>query len=154
MGSGKSSVARAYAKRNKVYFLDTDTMIESAENRSIEEIFENKGEAYFRNLERELVLWLNSNVSNAIISTGGGMIIHCDEINKLGRSVYLKVPFSSIMSRMSPVELAKRPLFKDEKKARLMYEERNSIYEKKSDLIIDADCKIEEAVARLSSAIS
>jgi len=154
MGSGKSSVARAYAKTSNTYFLDTDAMIESAQNRSIEEIFQTEGEAYFRDLEKELVAWLKDNVSNAIISTGGGMLAHCEELSALGHMVYLKVPFLSIMSRMSPDELAKRPLFKDKEKAERIYEERNSMYEQKAEIIIDADCDVKEVVSRLSSAIN
>jgi len=154
MGSGKSSIARAYSKKNEYYFLDTDDMIESLENRSIDKIFEAEGEAYFRSLEKELVSWLKDNVSHAIISTGGGMLQHCEQLKELGTVIYLEVPFSTIVSRMSPSELQKRPLFQDKEEAKSMYEQRDSIYRKNSDLILDADCSINELVSRLSSAIA
>lgn len=154
MGCGKSSVGKALAKGSEYFFLDTDAMIESAEGKSIDTIFSTKGEKYFRGLEEEMVLWLKENVSNAIISTGGGMLVYCDALNDVGKIVYLKVPFEVILSRMSEVELEKRPLFKDKEKAKQMYEERDLIYTKKADLIIDANASLEEVSFKLSCEIA
>jgi len=154
MGSGKSSVGTKFAKQSKYDFLDTDKMIESSEGKSIGEIFKDKGEAYFRSLEEETVKWLRKNAQNSVISTGGGMLVYCDELKEVGKIVYLKVPFSSIMSRMTSEELQKRPLFKDREKAQEMYNIRDSIYENRADIIIDADTNLDEVVLRLSSAVA
>ena len=154
MGSGKSSVGKALAKQSEYYFLDTDAMIESSEGKKIDTIFNENGEEYFRKLEEETVQWLRSNVKQAIISTGGGMLVYCEALKDVGKVIYLRVPFSTIMSRMNSDELAKRPLFKDAQKAKALYNERDAIYEKKADLIIDADSSFEDVLTKLSAAVS
>jgi len=153
MGSGKSSVGRHLAKDNKAYFLDTDAMIESAEGKEISKIFEEEGEEYFRYLEKTTARWLKDNVNEAVISTGGGMLVYCEELKEVGTVIYLKVPFKTILSRMKKDELEKRPLFKDLQKAEAMYNERNSIYEKRADITIDADAKLEEVLVRIQKAL-
>ena len=72
MGVGKGTIARALIQKTKRFGLDTDDLIESMENRKIKAIFEADGEAYFRKLEKKTAKWLEKNVKNAIISTGGG----------------------------------------------------------------------------------
>lgn len=154
MGSGKSSVGRLLAKEKKSYFLDTDAMIESAEGKSIQKLFDDNGEEYFRQLEKETVIWLKNNVKEAVISTGGGMLVYCEELKEVGTIVYLRVPFETILSRMTSQELEKRPLFKDIQKAEVMYAERNSFYEKKADIIIDADADIQTVLSRVRAEIA
>jgi len=154
MGSGKSSIGKRLVKDTDRYFLDTDALIESAEGESIDDIFKNNGEVYFRNKEEETVNWLKENVSKAIISTGGGMLVYCEALKEVGKIIYLKVPFDVILSRMNKDELSKRPLFQNIDKAKEMYEKRDLIYTEKADLIIDANASLEEVVLRLSSEIS
>jgi len=154
MGSGKSAVGRLLAKSKQNFFLDTDAMIESAEGKSIPKIFEEDGEEYFRSLEESVVSWLINNVNDAVISTGGGMLVYCEKLKEVGKIVYLKVPFETIMSRMDKNELKKRPLFNDLEKARVLYDERNSVYEKRADIIISADASIEVVFSRLRDAVA
>lgn len=154
MGSGKSSIGRLLAKNRDKYFLDTDAIIENAEGQSILSIFEKHSESYFRMLEEKTVSWLKSSVKNAVISTGGGMLVYCQELKDVGKIIYLKVPFETILSRMNKSELEKRPLFKDEKKAKQMYDERDSIYEEKADLIVDANADMKTVLSRVISALN
>ena len=153
MGSGKSSIGRLIAKENGSYFLDTDAMIESAEGKSINEIFNEKGEAYFRSLEIQTVQWLKENVNAAVMSTGGGMLASCEELKGLGRIVYLKVSFETILKRMSSEELEKRPLFKNISKAKELYEKRHAMYEENADIILDANQKLEEILTAYKKAL-
>ncbi len=143
MGSGKSTVGRLLARHRGSYFLDTDAMIESAEGRSIADIFDQEGETYFRTLEKKTVQWLKENVKHSVISTGGGMLVYCEELSEVGTVIYLKVPFDTILSRMSAEELRKRPLFQDRDKAKRLFTERNDIYERRADIIINADDTLE-----------
>lgn len=154
MGSGKSSVGKLLAKQENRSFMDTDAMIENNEGLRIQEIFDQKGESYFRRLENESVTWLKDNVQNAVISTGGGMLVHCDGLKDVGLIVYLRVPFSTILQRMSKEELEKRPLFKDIKTAEALYDERDKVYERKADVIVDADTDINTVLTRLLDAIT
>lgn len=153
MGSGKSTLGRLLAKETGAYFLDTDSMIESSQGKSVTGIFKENGEAYFRILENETVHWLKENVSNAIISTGGGMLVYCEELKEVGKVIYLSVPFETIMSRMNAKERDKRPLFKDVAEAQKIYDERDAIYREKADIIINADSHIDTVLARLRAQI-
>lgn len=153
MGSGKSSVGRLLAKERGLYFLDTDSMIESLAGKDIPRIFADEGESYFRLLELKTVKWLKNSVKDAVISTGGGMITHCEGLKEVGRVIYLNLPFEAILSRLDAFELAKRPLFSDMKKAEQMYKERHTIYSEKADIIIDADADIQSVITRVCAEI-
>ena len=67
MGSGKSTVGRYLAKELNYHFLDTDQLIEKKENRTIEAIFKDSGESYFRNIERNIINQFE-NIINALIN--------------------------------------------------------------------------------------
>ena len=74
MGSGKTTVGRQLAKALEMKFVDIDRLISMREGKSIPEIFKEKGEAYFRKLENQIVKE-ESEDNNVVISTGGGVII-------------------------------------------------------------------------------
>jgi len=145
MGVGKGTVARALAKKSNLFAVDTDDLIESLENRKIKDIFAKEGEEHFRKLEKKCALWLQKNVKNSIISTGGGFYKQ-KNIKKIGKIVYLKSSFEAILQRLqnhpnAVKKLSKRPLFKDLKKAKELYKQRVKEYEKLSDLTITVENK-------------
>lgn len=72
MGAGKTSVGRLVAELLHFQYLDTDEMIQSRTGRTISSIFEEEGEAAFRNLEQQVVKEL-ANRKRTVISTGGGL---------------------------------------------------------------------------------
>ncbi len=74
MGTGKSEVARRVAERLGRPFVDMDVLIEEREGMSIPDIFAQKGEAYFRRLEAELVRELAAQ-EGLVIATGGGALV-------------------------------------------------------------------------------
>jgi len=137
MGSGKSTIGRILAKDLGTYFLDTDILIESFENRSIRDIFENEGEEAFRNMERRCFEWIKNCVNNTVISVGGGLPVFIPEIKEAGKVVYLKVSFDDILKRMNEKELEKRPLFQNIDKAKDLFNKRDEIYSKLADIIIE-----------------
>ena len=143
MGVGKGTVARALAKKSNMFGLDTDDLIESFENRKIKTIFEKDGEEYFRSMERKTAKWLSRNVTNSIISTGGGFF-KVDDLNKIGKVIYLKSNFEGIIERLQAQPNAKqkfnkRPLLKDMTKAKELFFERAPQYEAKADIIINVE---------------
>ena len=71
MAAGKSTIGRLLAKKLNLKFFDTDFIIEKKAKMKISEVFKKKGELYFRNLERKIVLNL-LNKNNSVISLGGG----------------------------------------------------------------------------------
>lgn len=152
MGVGKGTIARALIKKTKRFGLDTDDLIESMENRKIKMIFESEGEAYFRKLEKKTAKWLEKNVKNAIISTGGGFF-KVENLERIGAIVYLRSSFDGILKRLkehenADLKLAKRPLLTDEAKAKLLFEERASLYEAKADIIIDVEDRSVDEIVR------
>lgn len=73
MGAGKTSLGKAVAKLLQVPFLDTDCLIEQSEGLTINEIFAQKGEAYFRSLETQTVQKLGDRDGRFVLSVGGGL---------------------------------------------------------------------------------
>ena len=143
MGVGKGTVARALVRKNAMFGLDSDDLIESIENRKIKTIFEEDGEEYFRAMERKTAKWLSKNVTNTIISTGGGFF-KVENLNSIGKIIYLKSSFDGIIERLKAQPNAeqkfnKRPLLKDLKKAKTLFDERAPQYKEKADIIINVE---------------
>ena len=134
MGCGKSTIAKALAKRLDYKLIDTDALIEQRLGLSVKEIFAQRGEAFFRAQEKALASELKE-LKNAVIATGGGFYeaLSADESALV---VYLKASFNYIRARLNKAGLEKRPLFKDEKAARELYKSRLKGYESKANLIV------------------
>lgn len=114
MGSGKSTVGNRLANRLQYEFLDMDEMIEKGENTSIGEIFQQKGEAYFRQLETEYLRNLPFDKHNYVIATGGGLPCHDGNMaymNKHGITVYLQMSPGQLFHRLNHAK-NERPLLK------------------------------------------
>ncbi len=75
MASGKSTVGQLLASRLGLQFLETDLIIEEREGRSIEQIFTQSGEKYFRLQEKEVLKKLVYNKNSFVLSTGGGIVL-------------------------------------------------------------------------------
>lgn len=82
MGTGKSSIGRLLANRLRRPYIDTDKKIEKECNISIPEIFQKHGEAFFRTKEAAIIAKV-SRYTNTIISTGGGVVLSPENINRL-----------------------------------------------------------------------
>lgn len=112
MASGKSAVGKILAKQNNLQFIDLDTFIEEREELTISEIFEHKGEIYFRKKEADYLSELLSLEQDLIISLGGGTPCYgnnMQEIIKKGISFYLKASINTIFERLQG-ETSQRPL--------------------------------------------
>ena len=120
MGSGKSYMGKNLSKVLEIPCIDMDTQIEKNEGMSIKDIFEKKGEAYFRNLEHQFLLELDSN-DNKIISTGGGVPCFFDNIkimNQKGLTIYLNRSKDVVMRQLMK-GAHKRPLLKNKTEAEI-----------------------------------
>ena len=80
MGSGKSSIGYLVSKKLKLEFVDIDNLVEKETGLTISQIFEKKGENYFRSIEEKITL-LNLKKTRNVISLGGGAFIN-DKVRK------------------------------------------------------------------------
>lgn len=141
MGVGKGSVAREVVRLSEYIAVDTDDLIESMENRTVKKIFSQDGEEYFRNLEKKVSSWLESNVKDTLISTGGGFYKQ-ENLKNIGTVVLLNSSFDKIVQRIknhpnAKSKLKKRPLLSDLKKAKELYDQRLPEYLNIADIVID-----------------
>lgn len=101
MGTGKSMVGRLLARRLKMQFLDSDQQIEAKEGMPITRIFEEKGEACFRMLERQFIMEGHPE-RGCIVSCGGGLVIQpgmIEELKKRGLIACLFATPETILKR-------------------------------------------------------
>jgi len=145
MGVGKGSVAREVVENSDYIAIDTDDLIESMENRRIKKIFQDDGESYFRDIEKNISIWLEKNVKNTLISTGGGFY-KVKNLKKIGTVVFLDSPFDAIIKRIkehpnAEKKLKKRPLLNDLEKAKELYKLRRPEYLALADIVIDVTNK-------------
>lgn len=149
MGSGKSSVGRLLAEKLERKFVDMDDEIEIAENKTINEIFEEYGEEHFRSLETGYLEKLLTK-KNKVISTGGGVIIkeeNVEILRKIGVVVYLNTSIEQLMKNLEGDTL--RPLLqgKDVKEKIVnLLRTREPIYFEAANMIIQTEGKSVEDV--------
>lgn len=141
MGSGKTSVGKTLARYLHKDFVDVDSVIEKELGASINDIFKDKGEEYFRGLEQKYINEITQK-KGQVIATGGGLPIH-STIAEKSLIVYIDADFDVILNRLSQKEHAKRPLLQDEERARGLYEERIDRYKELATLSVDANQKIQ-----------
>ena len=138
-GCGKSTIGAALAKATGKELIETDVLIEKQEGKTIPEIFEEKGEAYFREVEKAMVASAGKR-SGVIISTGGGVILNKENLDPLrqnGRIYFIKRPTNNL-SREG------RPLSKSLGTLEEMYKIRLPLYLSFSDQVVHNSTTISE----------
>jgi len=129
MAAGKTTVARALAKRLDWQAIDIDDEIEKRERLSVKDIFALHGESYFRAAERA-VLFEHMTPRHTVIATGGGTFVdpmNRAAINRDGASVWLDVPLDRVIARM-PAD-GRRPLAADRLEFERLYHARRNAYQ-------------------------
>ena len=157
MGCGKSTVADFLNRELSMEVIEMDQIIAQRQGMSISDIFETYGEQYFRDLETNLLIEMQSR-SNVVISCGGGTPMReCNvvEMKKNGRVVLLTAKPETILDRVKNNH--DRPLIENNKTVPFiadLMEKRRAKYEAAADIIIETDGKneleiCEELVHRL-----
>jgi shikimate kinase len=111
MGSGKSHWLKQMAKWNKSVGYDLDALIEMNEEKTIDEIFNEDGEAYFRKAESKILNWFKEK-KKYVVATGGGTAClqeNMDFIKKEGVVIWLDESIEVLVKRLSN-DQAHRPL--------------------------------------------
>ena len=123
-GSGKSTVGRILAREMGREFVDTDTEIIRLAKKPISDIFAQRGEGYFRDLESQVIAQLAQR-TGLVIATGGGAILRAENVRRLrqnGRIYFLDRPVEDI------VPTDDRPLSRDREALEKRYAERYPRY--------------------------
>lgn len=141
--SGKSTVGRLLCASMCRELIDTDSLIEKSENKSIPAIFAEYGEPYFRDAESREIKGIAS-LSGKIIATGGGAVLRAENVDALrenGRIYFIDRPLSDL------IPTSDRPLSSDKEAITKRYEERYEIYKAAADVTIKV-CGGAESVSR------
>ena len=154
MGSGKTTVGKSLEEKTDMVFVDTDELIEAYEGCKISEIFADKGEAYFRRLEKETLKNLLESTDNKVISTGGGIVTNQENIpllKQLGKVFYLRIKPETVVERLEGDKT--RPLLIGEDKlvkVEQLMTDRKELYEMAADKTIDTDgLSVSEIVGKI-----
>ena len=110
-GAGKTTLGKAFARELNVPFIDLDWYIEERFHKSIRELFAERGEASFRELERSMLHEV-SEFEDVIVSTGGGtpcFFDNMDYMNRHGQTVFLDVHPDILFNRLR-VATRQRPI--------------------------------------------
>ena len=152
MGCGKTTVSEILADKLEIELIDTDEVIVDTEKRSVNEIFANEGEQYFRDLETELLRTIvEDHWRETVISLGGGLPLREENrelLRRAGKVVYLRTSPETVFARIKddttrPLLQAGDPLVRIKE----LQDERREIYEQAADIIIDTDDLTPEEIA-------
>ena len=152
MGVGKSTVGKILAKKLSYNFIDIDKLIEAKEGSSINSIFKNKSESYFRKIENDITLG-ELKKDNSVISLGGGAFINNairKNAKKMSLCFWLDVPLDKLIKRLNNSK--QRPLlFKKNinQTIKKIYFERKKIYNEANYRIRFNSLKSEEIANKI-----
>ena len=138
MGCGKTTVGKLAAKKMGCSFCDSDELIVEREGMAIPEIFAQKGESYFRQVEAEVIQSLCG--KKAVVACGGGAMLNPDSAKaaaKAGAVIFLDLDFEACYSRISGD--INRPIVINSTKEELeeRFNARHDVYMKHSTIQID-----------------
>jgi len=153
MGAGKTTLGKELAEKLGIPFIDSDTEIERKEGKTVSQIFESKGESYFRNLEAEFITELK-NENDFVLATGGGMPCfnhQMEDLNKLGTTVYLKTSLETMVHRLRE-DAESRPLIAKLNPSELLAFIKQNL-EQRENIYLDAQLILEEKDQSVESLI-
>ena len=133
--AGKSTIGKFIGEKSGLNYIDLDNRIEIALGKSINDIFLEKGESFFRDKETHLLYEIIDNKTNFILALGGGTPCfnhNMKKINKSGISIFVDRPINFIINNLKKTK--NRPLFNDKNSLKesvnILYKNRISYYKK------------------------
>jgi shikimate kinase len=148
MGAGKTTVARALARRVGWRVEDVDERIEARERRTVAAIFAQDGEPHFRQVERDVLAELLP-VREVVVATGGGTFAEPENRAAMladAPVAWLDAPFERLLDRVPPD--GRRPLAADRFQMEQLFNVRQLAY-RQAHLRLDAARPVDEIVERL-----
>jgi shikimate kinase len=139
MGAGKTSVGRRIARWEHLSCIDIDYYIERQEQASISEIFRERGEDAFRNLETEFLRTMPGR-ERTVLSCGGGIVtvaVNRELLRSLGTVVYLRVSAQEVMRRIGGSQT--RPLLAGNTSPEQLLAQREPLYEALADFVVNTN---------------
>jgi shikimate kinase len=139
MGTGKTVVGRRLAERLGLNFIDTDGLIEDTLGMSIERIFEQHGEPYFRKIEKEVVASISRD-HGLVVATGGGVVLDGENVanlKRMGTIIHLSAGPDVILERTR--SQGHRPLLQTEDAKRRI----ENLLDQRAPLYAVADLEID-----------
>lgn len=165
MGAGKTTLGKAFSRAMGIQFIDLDWYIEARFHRTINELFAERGEAAFRELERNMLHEV-SEFEDVLISTGGGtpcFFDNMDYMNAQGKTVFLDV-HPNVLFRRLRMSRDQRPILRGKTDEELLafineaLQKRLPFYEKARYRLdgsrLESHKQIEEAVSRLTGILN
>ena len=154
MGCGKTTVGKLAAKKFGVSFYDSDDLIVESQGMTIPEIFDQKGEPYFRQVEADIIRSLCG--KKAVVACGGGAMLNPDSAAaaaESGEVIFLEVDFETCYERISGD--SNRPIAASSTKKELeaRFNARRDIYLKHSTIHIDSSGSPMRTVELITEAI-
>ena len=155
--SGKSSLGRALAQHFRLEFLDMDEEIVKAAGMSIQEIFETKGEAAFREIETQVTISL-SEMKNVLIATGGGIVTRDHNMQHFKKKGSLIIFIHRNLYKLATTPkriMDKRPMLKQTSFDKLLnlYKTRLPLYRKYCDIETHNDANKDDALREMIRAV-
>lgn len=150
MGSGKTTVGKIIAGSLGMNFIDMDDKISNEAGKTVNEIFSEMGESFFREQETLLLKKLLL-MDGLVIATGGGAVIREENrrlLKQIGSVFFLSADEKTVFERLE--NDTSRPLLQENKKERIssLLKERNKIYNGVADHCVDVDGLNAEEVAK------
>lgn len=152
MGTGKSTIGKELAKLLGRQFIDMDSLLEKKLGMTVKEVFEKKGEAFFRQEEKQLAIELSA-TANKIVACGGGTILDPDVYRAFSKSGLVMCLFTDKDQLIQRLErTSKRPLLQGapvEEKVDELLKERTKIYEKITIRVNTTDLTPKDAAKKI-----
>ena len=114
MGAGKTTVGKVLSRQLDLSFIDLDHYIEGRYHKTVSQLFDERGEESFREIERRMLREVGS-FEDVLVSTGGGtpcFFDNMDLMNEVGQTVYLKVSVNELANRLE-ISKSTRPVLKE-----------------------------------------
>jgi len=155
-GTGKTTVGHDISDKTGLRYIDTDDLLKARCNSELKDFVAANGTEAFLELQRSVIAEISGNA--LVIATGGGVVLDetsMEHLRKLGKIVYLSTTFEVLESRLAPDRKLAR---NNGESFRDVFEKRQPLYRKYSDIIIDCSgkevCMISEEICEYLGEVS